>query len=115
MILATEKRGTSVPLFFWSRETPLVQLLIILLCMSHLLRQPALDLFGEVPVTEEDIYDWVASVAPLHLSERSFLNYVRGYAVADKVRAAKLQGTFEDTKAAPIRPWHARLALHQIC
>jgi uncharacterized protein (UPF0147 family) len=66
------------------------------------------------PRDQEDLYHWVASVAPLHLSLRSFHHYVRDYDVAGKVRTAKLQGTFEETKARPIHPWHARLALHQI-
>lgn len=82
--------------------------------MSYQLRQPPIDLFGEVAVTEEDLYDWVAAIAPLHLSKRAFANYVRGYDVAAKVRAAKLRGTFEGIKERPSRPWHARLALHAI-
>jgi hypothetical protein len=81
---------------------------------SYELRQPAVDLFGEVAVTEDDLYDWVASVAPLHLRKRAFMNYVRGYDVAAKVQFAKLQGTFERITANPSRPWHARLALHAI-
>ncbi len=81
---------------------------------SYQLRQPVRDLFGEIPVTEDDLYDWVASIAPLHLSKRSFANYVRGYDVANKVRWAKEQGRFEGIKETPRQPWHARLALHAI-
>ncbi|UQV43969.1 hypothetical protein KIV45_18985 [Janthinobacterium lividum] len=81
---------------------------------SYELRQPAIDLFGEVAVIEDDLYDWVASVAPLHLSPRAFANYVRGYDVAAKVRHAKLHGMFEAIKEHPVRPWHARLAMHAI-
>lgn len=82
--------------------------------MSHRLRQPAIDLFGEVVVTEDDLFDWVAAVAPMWLSERSFDNYVRGWNVADKVRTAKLRGEFEARTAVRSKPWHARLALHAI-
>ncbi|MGK5038660.1 hypothetical protein [Janthinobacterium sp. LB3P118] len=81
---------------------------------SYQLRQPAIDLFGEVAVIEDDLYDWVASVAPLHLSPRAFANYVRGYDVAAKVRHAKLHGLFDAIKERPSRPWHARLAMHAI-
>lgn len=81
---------------------------------SYQLRQPALDLFGEIAVMEDDLYDWVAAVAPLHLSPRAFANYVRGYDVAAKVRHAKLHGIFDAIKERPVRPWHARLALHAI-
>ncbi len=81
---------------------------------SFMLRQPPLDLFGEVPISETDLYDWVAAVAPLHLNTRAFRHYVRGYDVAGKVRSAKLAGMFESIKDRPTRPWHARLALHAI-
>ncbi len=82
--------------------------------MSHLLRQPPVDLFGEVVVTDDDIYDWVASVSPVHLSERGYALYVARYAVADKVRVAKLAGRFEAITSHRPPPYHARLALHQI-
>lgn len=82
--------------------------------MSHLLRQPPIDLFGEVVVTEDDLFDWVAAVAPMWLSERSFANYCRSWNVADKVRQSKLRGDFEARTAVRPQPWHARLALHAI-
>lgn len=76
------------------------------------LRQPPLDLFGEVAVTESDIFDWVAAVAPRWLTpERSFKLYVKNYDVASKVRAAKLQGHFEKTIDNHPRQWHPRLGL----
>ena len=68
---------------------------------SYQLRQPAIDLFGEIAVIEDDLYDWVASVAPLHLSPRAFANYVRGYDVAAKVRHAKLHDLFDTIKERP--------------
>lgn len=82
--------------------------------MSYLLRQPPQDLFGEVVVTEDDLIAWVRSVSPVHLTERLFRRYVKNYSVADKVRAAKLQGRFEFITAHTPPPYHARLALHQI-
>ncbi|HJW55883.1 MAG TPA: hypothetical protein VJ577_11465 [Burkholderiaceae bacterium] len=73
------------------------------------------DLFGEIPVTEEEIFDWVAAVAPRWLTpERSFLGYVRDYNVPAKIRAAKLAGTFHEITSRPRTPWHARLAMSAI-
>lgn len=70
------------------------------------------DLFGEVPVTEDEIFDWVAAVAPRWLTpQRAFEGYVRSYNVAAKIRAAKLDGTFHQIIENRSHPWHARLAL----
>lgn len=78
-------------------------------------KNPALDLFDDVVVTEDDVFSWVQAVAPQYLSpERSYNNYVKCYDVAAKVKAAKLSGTYESTIDYPRRPWHARLALYQI-
>lgn len=77
---------------------------------------PAFDLFGEVPVLESEIVDWVEAVAPRWLSpERSFNGYVRGYDVAGKIRAAKLAGVYEQIIGQRRIVWHARLALAAIC
>lgn len=81
---------------------------------SYQLRQPAVDLFGEVAITEDDLFSWVASISPIHCSDRGYDNYVRRYDVAGKVRWAKLQGTFESMTARRPNPWHARLALNAI-
>lgn len=78
------------------------------------MQQPHLDLFGEVIVTHGDIYDWVAAVSPVHLSERGFDLYVQRYNVAGKVRAAKLAGHFDTIIAQRRPPYHARLALYAI-
>jgi hypothetical protein len=57
-----------------------------------------LDLFGEVPVTHDDVRAWVCAIAPAWTSsERSYAFYVSRWNVADKVRTAKLAGTFELT------------------
>lgn len=73
------------------------------------------DLFGEIPVTEDEIVQWVAAVAPRWLTpERSFRGYVNAYNVPDKIRAAKLAGTFHMTIEKRHNAWHARLALNTI-
>jgi hypothetical protein len=70
------------------------------------------DLFGEIPVTEDEIVQWVSAVAPRWLMpERSFQGYVRGYDVIGKIRAAKAAGTFHARIEKPSDAWHARLAL----
>ncbi|MDR5797427.1 MULTISPECIES: hypothetical protein [unclassified Caballeronia] len=56
------------------------------------------DLFGEVVVTYDDLFSWVEAVAPAFTSStRAFEHYVHAWSVADKVRDAKLRGTFEST------------------
>lgn len=73
------------------------------------------DLFGEIPITEEDLRNWVAAVSPRWLEpERSYHQYLRTYSIAEKVRRAKLEGTFEATISRPPRVFHARLALAAI-
>ena len=73
------------------------------------------DLFGEIPVTDDDIYAWVAAVAPRWLyPERSYLGYVKNWNVADKVREAKRLGIFEQVTSQRREPWHARLSLASI-
>ena len=75
-------------------------------------QQPPLDLFGQVPITDDDIAAWVAAVSPRWLApERAFRSYVLHYAVADKVRRAKIDGTFDAITDHPRHAWHARLAL----
>lgn len=54
-----------------------------------------LDLFGEVPITHDDIARWCEAVAGIPPDSPRFARYVRGYRVVDKVRAAKLAGTFD--------------------
>lgn len=82
--------------------------------LSFQLKQPALDLFGEVVVTDDDLFDWVAAISPVHLHERGYALYVQRYDVAGKVRTAKLAGRFETLTARRSQPWHARLALYAI-
>ena len=57
-----------------------------------------LDLFGEVVVTYEDLELWVSALAPgFALNEQRAAYYIARWNVADKVRRAKLAGTFEST------------------
>lgn len=57
-----------------------------------------LDLFGDVQVTLDDLHAWVSAIAPAWTSsERSLTYYIRYWNVADKVRHAKLAGTFDAT------------------
>jgi hypothetical protein len=82
---------------------------------SHMLRQPAADLFGGVVVTQDDVFDWVAAVAPRYLSKRSFDNYVRSYDVPYKIALAKMRGEFDAITARDQSPpWHARLPVDVI-
>lgn len=53
------------------------------------------DLFGEIPVTLDDLLAWMLAVPGIPPSSPRFLNYVRGYDVIGKIRAAKLAGSFE--------------------
>ena len=67
------------------------------------------DLLGEAVVTHDDLYAWVEAVAPAYTSStRSFEHYVRGWSVADKVRRAKLDGTYETTIATRHTGFHNR-------
>jgi len=82
--------------------------------MSYLLKQPPVDLFGSVAITEDDLWNWVASVSPVHLHERGFALYVARYDVAGKVAKAKLAGTFDALTARTPPPFHFRFDLHRI-
>lgn len=78
-------------------------------------KESPVDLFGQVPVSETDLENWVCAVAPRWLTpERSYQNYLAAYSVADKVRAAKLSGTFDAIITAPKMPYHARLSLNAL-
>ena len=73
------------------------------------------DLFGEIPVLESEIVDWVEAVAPRWLTpERSFRGYVAAYNVPGKIKAAKAAGVFDQIVERRAEPWHARLALSAI-
>ena len=56
------------------------------------------DLFGEVPVTVDDLYLWCAVVAP-RIAARNLDYYVKYWDVAGKIRAAKRNGRFDELEA----------------
>jgi len=64
---------------------------------------PALDLFGEVPVTVQECEQWVAAVAPRWYGTRRMQFYMRDWDVPRKVAQAKLHGAFEEVQHAAIR------------
>jgi hypothetical protein len=53
------------------------------------------DLFGEVPVTIDDIERWLDEFVNFHGSPWRSANYALSWNVADKIRAAKLAGEWE--------------------
>jgi hypothetical protein len=73
------------------------------------------DLFGEVQITHADIRSWVAAVSPRWLfPPRSYARYVKDWQVSDKVRAAKIAGTFDAiTQKKPV-DYHPRLSFDVI-
>lgn len=75
------------------------------------MKQPAHDLFGEIPVLLSDLEAWVAAVAPRYLNQRGYANYVRSYDVASKVRAAKASGLFDEIANRPDMVEHPRLSI----
>lgn len=55
-----------------------------------------LDLFGQVQVTQEDVYRWLLAVVDMDPADLRAAGYVRSYGVINKIVAAKLDGTFDD-------------------
>jgi hypothetical protein len=57
-----------------------------------------LDLFGDVAVTYDDLELWVSALAPgFANNEHRRAYYIKFWDVAEKVRRAKLAGTFDAT------------------
>lgn len=59
------------------------------------------DLFGEIPVTWSELEAWCVAVAGIAASSPRFSWYVENWNVAEKVRAAKLAGTFDELTRRP--------------
>ena len=59
----------------------------------------AVDLFGEVAVTADDVRAWLRAVPRLDPDSPRARWYVDAYDVPAKIRAAKLAGTFESITA----------------
>lgn len=74
------------------------------------MRPLARDLFGEIPVTLDELLAWMLAVPRLPPTSPRFAWYVRGWNVIDKIRAAKESGTFEAIVNAPPAPPPYRLA-----
>lgn len=63
------------------------------------MRQPARDLFGEIPVTAVEVAAWLIAVPKIDPGSPRAAAYVRAYAVPEKIAAAKEAGTFEQITA----------------
>lgn len=62
---------------------------------SRSTRNPAVDLFDQVPVSEKELELWVAVVAPRWHGSRRMQFYIRDWDIAGKVACAKRNGTFD--------------------
>jgi len=60
------------------------------------LENPALDLFGEVPVTQDDVDLWILKVAPRWQGSVRIDWYVKSFRVVEKIKRAKLNGEWGD-------------------
>lgn len=67
------------------------------------------DLFGEVPVSLDELLARILAVPGIAPSSPRFGCYIRGWNVIEKIRAAKAAGTFDQIVAAPV-PAPVRLA-----
>ncbi len=69
------------------------------------------DLFGEVPVTLQDVRAWLLAVPRIDPDGPRAARYVRDYDVPGKIRAFKLRGEFDQVTAprpAPSGHWWLR-------
>jgi len=53
------------------------------------------DLFGEVPVTWDEIYEWCEVVGRISRNSPRIEIYIKGWDIVGKIRAAKLSGYHE--------------------
>jgi hypothetical protein len=60
---------------------------------SHHGRQ-ARDLFGEIPVTWPEIWDWLEAIPKIPRDSWRPVYYIEYWNVPEKIRAAKLNGTY---------------------
>lgn len=60
------------------------------------MRPSLYDLFGQVPISTLDIEQWLLAVPRIRPDTRRAAWYVKAYNVPDKIKAAKLAGTFDD-------------------
>lgn len=65
------------------------------------MRPSLLDLFGEIPVTLDDVLAWMLAVPGIPPDSPRFARYVLTYDVPAKIRQAKASGDFERAIAPP--------------
>jgi len=65
------------------------------------------DLFGEIPVTWDEVHTWCEKVAGMTGWRRDW--YIRHWNVIEKVRRAKADGSFYETIAAINSPHAAAI------
>lgn len=70
---------------------------------------PLYDLFGEIPVSLDELLAWMLAVPGIPPDSPRFGHYVRGYQVIGKIQAAKLAGTFDQIVSEPDTPAPIRL------
>jgi hypothetical protein len=63
--------------------------------------RPARDLFGEIPVTWPEVWLWVETVPHIPRESWRAAYYLKCWNVPDKIRAAKLNGTYQETMTNP--------------
>lgn len=63
------------------------------------MRPQLYDLFGEIPVTVHDLRAWLIVVPRIDPDSRRAAAYLRDWNVADKIRAAKARGDFDQVEA----------------
>ena len=67
-------------------------------------RGPPYDLFGEIAVTWPEVWAWLEAVPGIARDSWRAPYYLTCWNVAEKIRAAKLAGTFEAITAAARAP-----------
>jgi len=68
------------------------------------------DLFGEIPVTHQDVDAWLISVPGIQPGTKRAAHYIEAWSVVEKIRQAKRTGTFDALTAKAEAPspgwWH---------
>lgn len=71
---------------------------------------PLEDLFGEIPVSLDELLAWMLAVPGIPPTSPRFAYYVRHYHVIAKIQGAKREGTFEAAVRSERAPAPGRLA-----
>lgn len=69
-----------------------------------MMRPQVVDLFGEVPVTAEDVAAWLEAVPRISPDSPRAEHYIRAYDVPGKIQAAKRSGLFDALVNRPPPP-----------